>query len=79
MLTWLMKPIINMEEQPGRTVGTRMPPADAFAAAMRLQESTAEYAASFGHLPLPKGVFRFRTHEEADAWMMRELARRAQG
>jgi hypothetical protein len=24
---------------------------------------------------MPKGVYRFKTHEEADEWMMRMLAR----
>lgn len=23
---------------------------------------------------IPKGVYRFRTHEEADEWMMRQIA-----
>ena len=56
-----MKPIINLEETPGKTVGRRTPfDYD------RLVETSA---ALMPRLPFPKGVYRFKTHEEADAWM----------
>lgn len=69
------EPFINCEEQPDRTVGRRQLPADCFETGMRLQEAMGEYLQAFGHLPLPRGVFRFQTHEEADEWMLKMLAR----
>lgn len=28
-----------------------------------------------GHELIPRGLYRFATHEEADEWMLREMAR----
>jgi len=66
-----MKPIINLEETIGKTVGKRTSPKDSFAYAMQLQETGAELAKSLGWPRFPKGAFKFRTHEEADAWLMK--------
>lgn len=70
-----MRPIVNLEETPGKTVGRRNPPADAFAAAMTLQNTLADLNRAFGHRFIPRGVYRFRTHQEADAWMWEQLAK----
>ncbi len=57
-----MKPIVNLEESPGKTVGRNTSrPGDY----ERLAKTSQ---AMMPRLPFPKGVFRFRTHEEADAW-----------
>jgi hypothetical protein len=60
-------PIINMEETPGKTVG-------------RIRRTAADYdnlvAASrelMPRLPFPKGVYRFRSFEEADEWMHKHM------
>jgi hypothetical protein len=42
---------------------------------MKLQSLAGELHKSFGHRWCPKGVYRFKTHEEADEWMNRMLAR----
>lgn len=70
-----MEPIINVEEKPDKVVGRKGAPKDAFAAGMRLQETAGQLGRAFGLIPLPTGAFRFRTHEEADEWMLRMLAR----
>jgi len=57
-----MKRVVNLEETPGKVVGdiTRaIPDYD------RLVEASQSV---MPRLPFPKGVFRFRTHEEADEW-----------
>jgi len=68
-----VKPIINLEETIGKTVGRRGAPADSLKYALGLQKM-------FGHTtwrsPIRRGVYRFHTHEEADAWMMNYLVRR---
>jgi hypothetical protein len=42
---------------------------------MALQSLGVELQRTFGHRWCRKGVYRFKTHEEADAWMMKMLAR----
>jgi hypothetical protein len=59
-----MEPVIvNLEETPGKTVGRIRP------------RTLADYDwmvdqadALLGRLPFPKGVYRFRSFEEANAW-----------
>ena len=55
-----MKPIVNLEETPGKIVGRQN--------AVDYDRLAANAAGVMPRLPFPKGVFRFHTHEEADAW-----------
>jgi hypothetical protein len=71
-----MKPIINMDEKIGKTVGRRVPPKDPFEYAMDLQGTLGELQKTFRSVGVPRGVYRFHTHEEADEWMLKMLARR---
>ena len=73
-----MKLAINYEEKIGKTVGRRTVPKDMFAYGMALQKSGAELAKTFRLRGTPKGVFRFRSHEEADAWLMKHLIQNRQ-
>lgn len=62
-----MQPIVNLEETPGKVVGRipRRSPAE-------FLERMARQHRSMGlKLPFPKGVYRFKTFEEADAWEMK--------
>lgn len=63
------RPVINLDEPIGKVVGRRRPPSDP----LRLDHSTIEGAVAWMQaLPVrmpPKGVYRFRTHEEANEWM----------
>jgi hypothetical protein len=65
--------IINLEDKIGKTVGRRRPPEDALAAGFAMQETLNEVLKSSGHRLAPRGVFRFRSHEEADAWMLKMM------
>ena len=63
-------------ETPGKVVGNRRPPADSLA--LTPAQSVADAVAwqrAFGGLPIPRGIYRFRTHEEADAWLWEKLTR----
>jgi hypothetical protein len=71
-----MKPAINFEEKIGKTVGRRRMPGDPFAYGMALQKNGIELSKSLGLRGIPRGVFRFRSHEEADAWLMKQLTRK---
>ncbi len=62
-----MDPIVNLEETPGKVVGSikRRSPAEF------LERMAAQFHAMGLKLPFPKGVYRFKTFEEADAWEMK--------
>jgi hypothetical protein len=70
-----VEPITNIEEFPGKTVGRRRPPRDSFAAGMGLQKSAVAFFKVMKRGICPRGVFRFRTFEEADEWMLKMMAR----
>ena len=65
--------IINLEETIGKTVGRRRPAVDALAAGFAMQETLNEFLKTSGHTLAPRGVFRFRSHEEANAWTMKMM------
>ena len=71
------QPIVNAEEKIDRLVGRRAAAPDSLWAGMKLQETGAQLRRSFGHRWMPKGVYRFKTHAEADEWMIQMLARSA--
>ncbi len=74
-----MRMPVNMEENIGKTVGRRTELSDPFAYAMGLQRTASTLRRlAVGRGLCPKGVFKFKTHEEADAWMWTMLARPAQ-
>jgi len=69
------QPFVNVEEKIDRFVGRRTKTPDSLRAGMQLQETAAQLHKAFKHRWMPKGVYRFKTHEEADAWMTKMLAR----
>jgi hypothetical protein len=70
-----MKPsYVNAEERIDRFVGRRRAMADSLRAGMELQKTAAQLHKSFKHRWRPKGVYRFKTHEEANEWMTKMLA-----
>jgi hypothetical protein len=66
-----MQPIVNLEETPGKVVGRRTAAAADYD---RLAEAGKELFRGIG---IPKGVYRFRTHEEADQWMENQILQAA--
>lgn len=71
-----VEPIINLEDEPGKTVGRRVAE-DAFEYGMRLQSAGSSIQQESGIRFVPKGVYRFKTHEEADEWLLTMMARAA--
>ena len=69
------QPFVNVEEKIDRFVGRRTKTPDSLQAGMQLQKTAAQLHKTFKHRWMPKGVYRFKTHEEADEWMTRMLAR----
>lgn len=72
----MRKPIVNLEETPGKTVGRRRPMADPLLGYMRSVDEAREWKRAFGTPRIPKGLYRFKSHEEADAWLWRMLTRK---
>lgn len=72
-----MEPEIHFEEKIGKRVGRRVLPQDRAAFGMALQNAGVGIAREFRLRGLPKGVYRFRSHEEANAWLMRQRTRQA--
>lgn len=62
------RPVVNVEEFIGKTVGRRVPPSGA-----GLQKTLNQVLAGQGRGVSPRGIFRFHTHEEADAWTLKML------
>jgi len=71
-----MKPVVNLDETFGKVVGRRQPPADGLTVtpAQQAQDARA-WKNALRTFPIPKGVYRFRTHEKADAWLWQMLTR----
>ena len=69
-----MKPIINIEENIGKTVGRRTAPNPLRVYADEIKNAEAWHRA-LGGVRVPRGVYRFHSHEEADAWLMKHLTR----
>ena len=67
-----VEPLINHDEFIGKTVGRRRAPRDSLRFAFALQRTLNEMCP----LRVPRGVFRFRSYEEADAWLMDHLTRK---
>ena len=70
--------VINIQDPIGKTVGRRRVLEDCGAYGMGLQGLVNEVRRSQGLGALcPRGVYRFNSHEEADAWMMKAIVERA--
>ena len=69
------QPFVNVEEGIDRFVGRRAARPASLRAGMLLQETATQLHQSFKHRWMPKGVYRFKTHEEADEWLIKMLAR----
>ena len=68
--------VINVEETIGKTVGLRKPPGP-FENSMLNRDAMIQFRESVGGVCIPRGVHRFKSHEEADEWMIHKLAQAA--
>lgn len=69
------QPFINIEEKFDRFVGRRTQMPDGWKAGMQLQAAGLEFHKAFKHRWLARGVHRFKTHADADKWMIKMLVR----
>ena len=66
----------NVEEPIERIVGRRSPPGDALVIRSNRRADAVAWQRALGGNGVPRGVYRFRTHEEADAWLWQTITRR---
>lgn len=64
-----MKPVINVEEAIGKTVGRRTQASDPLSIAGSRKKDMERWRDALGGLNVPRGVYRFSSHEEADEWL----------
>ena len=69
------QPFIDAEEKIDRMVGRRTKPADGLSTVTSHKADAIAWRRSFGGVRVPRGVYRFKTHEEADEWLWRMIAR----
>lgn len=67
--------IVNLEEDIGKWVGRRRAP-DPLRVRAGEKEDARRWSRLGGGTGIPKGVYRFRTHDEADAWLWKMITRR---
>ena len=69
------EPAANPDEHIGKTVGDRRPP-DPLALQPDAVADAEHWRRAFGGIRGRPGVYRFKSHEEADAWMIAARIRR---
>jgi len=67
-----MDAVTNLEERIGKTVGRRRVP-DPLRVRKDDIAAAVEWRRAFGGIRVPRGAFKFHSHEEADAWLMKHL------
>jgi hypothetical protein len=69
------QPSINVEEQIDRFVGRRTKTPDALSTTTSNKADSMAWRDALGGVHVPRGVHRFKTHEEADQWLWRMISR----
>jgi len=68
-------PLLNLEEKIDKVVGRRLKAPDALSVRTSNKADSIAWRKAFGGVNVPRGVHRFRTHEEADDWLWRMISR----
>lgn len=75
LLNAMKQPLINIEEKVDRFVGRRTKTPNALSTKTSKCADAVAWQKAFGGLRVRRGVYRFRTHEEADEWLWRMMTR----
>ncbi|MBI4327052.1 MAG: hypothetical protein HY674_17575 [Chloroflexi bacterium] len=71
----MKQPFINVEEKIDRCVGRRTKTPDALSTATSNKANSIAWCQALGGIRVPRGVHRFKTHEEADQWLWQMISR----
>lgn len=66
---------VNVEERIDKVVGRRLKTPNPLSVVKGGKEDSAAWRRVFGGVKVPRGVYRFRTHEEADNWLWQMICR----
>jgi len=66
---------INVEERIGKVVGNRRAPRGLPGADRYTPADARAWQQAFSVPSVPRGVYRFTSHQEADAWLMKMITR----
>ena len=66
---------INVEETIDRLVGRRTKTPEALSTATSSRADAIAWRKALGGVRVPRGVHRFKTHEEAEQWLWRMITR----
>ena len=66
---------VNVEERIDRFVGRRTRTTDPLSTRSSGKNDAIAWRRALGGIRVPRGVYRFRTHQEADDWLWRTIAR----
>lgn len=70
-----VKPVFNIDDPVGKVVGRRTPPTKLLSTPQET-EANRQWAQA-GFFPrIKKGVYKFKTEEEADQWLMDHMTRK---
>jgi hypothetical protein len=69
------QPLVNLEENVARVVGRRLRLPDPLSVRMSRKQDAVAWRRAFGGVKVPRGVYRFHTHQEADAWLWQMICR----
>jgi hypothetical protein len=70
-----MDPGINFDEPLGKIVGRRHQAPSALLLETSNQRHSQAWRKALGGIRIPKGVYRFHSHEEADEWLWKMITR----
>jgi hypothetical protein len=68
-------PFINVEETIDKVVGRRTKMPDPLSIEQSSKADSIAWRKAFGGFRVPRGVHRFHTHQEAEDWLWRMIAR----
>jgi hypothetical protein len=71
----LKQAVVGIEETIDRTVGKRTEAPDALSTASSSKARSIAWKEALGGVRVPRGVYRFKTHDEADQWLWRMIPR----
>jgi len=69
------RPLVNLEEDVAKVVGRRLKLPDPLSVRMSRKQDAVAWRRAFGGVKVPRGVYRFHTHQEADAWLWQMICR----
>lgn len=64
-----MHPVVNIEDSVGKVVGRRKP-ASRLVASPQETEANRQWASTVFFPRIKPGIYKFKSHEEADQWLL---------